>query len=124
MYRRKCKKTSCNNSATMYKMRHHLGVNAWDAFVTTTLGREVPRGIENDTSQVIACVMLPEAGWPVVDWTPADEIAALPGVDEVVVTCRAGRTSGYRHSSAGSGYVVFHADESLSAPIWNICVHY
>ena len=91
-------------------MKHHLGVNAWDAFVATTLGREVPRGIENDTSQVIACVMLPEAERPVADWTPADEIAALPGVDEVVVTCRAGRTSGYRHSSVGSGYVVFHAD--------------
>ena len=91
-------------------MKHHLGVNAWDAFVATTLGREVPRGIENDTSQVIACVMLPEAERPVADWTPADEIAALPGVDEVVVTCRTGRTSGYRHSSVGSGYVVFHAD--------------
>jgi len=54
--------------------------------------------------------VLPGAGRPVADGPPADEIAALPGVAEVVVTCRAGRTSGYRHSSVGSGYVVFHAD--------------
>ncbi len=91
-------------------MKHYLGVNTWDAFVATTLGRKIPSPIKNDASHIIACVMLPEAEQPVVDWTPADNIATLPGVDEVVVTCQAGRTSGYRHSSVGSGYVVFHAD--------------
>lgn len=91
-------------------MKHHLGVNLWDAFVATTLGREIPPATPGGTSLVTACVMLPEAEQPVVEWTSAEEIAAMPGVDEAIVTCQVGRTSGYRHSSVGSGYVVFHAE--------------
>lgn len=91
-------------------MKHQLGVNVWDAFVATTLGREIPAATPGDTSLVTACIMLPEAERPVVEWTSAEEIAALPGVEEAVVTCQAGRTSGYRHSSVGSGYVVYRSE--------------
>ncbi|AMD86603.1 hypothetical protein AXF14_02075 [Actinomyces radicidentis] len=91
-------------------MKHQLGVNAWDAFVATTLRREIPSAKPGVTSLVTACVMLPEAEQPVVEWTSAEEIAALDGVEEAIVTCQAGRTSGYRHSSVGSGYVVYRSE--------------
>lgn len=90
-------------------MKHQLGVNAWEAFVAATLRCQIPESKE-PRNETIACVMLPEAEKPLASWTQEAEIAAIPNVDEVVVTCAVGRTSGYRHSSAGSGYVVYHAD--------------
>lgn len=91
-------------------MKHQLGVDAWDAFVAATLHRDIPEAKRSSSEVTIACVMLPEAERPLASWTPAAEIAAMPNVDEVVVTCQEGRTSGYRHSSVGSGYAVYHSD--------------
>lgn len=94
-------------------MRHHLGVDVWDALVSTTLNRRIPVPVPDPSttasSSVTACVILPEAERPLAGWTPVERIAEIPGVDQVILTCERGRTSGYRHSSAGSGYVVFHA---------------
>lgn len=90
-------------------MKYQLGVNIWDALVAATLRREIPES-KKACSETIACVMLPEAEKPLASWTSEAEISAITNVDEVVVTCAVGHTSGYRHSSAGSGHVVYHTD--------------
>ncbi len=99
------------------QIRHHYGVDLWDAFLATHLGEPVEVACEPRTDHMIQ-YMLPRPVGTVTSVTPAEELLAADGVVHAEVKVQVGDTlTGSLDSSIYAGVVLMHAtDETQINP--------